>query len=48
MSYAIFLANEIKIFSKNSGIDLIASHGHTIFHEPEKNHITNWRWRKNS
>tara|TARA_B100001287_G_C22686468_1_gene534018 strand:- start:4301 stop:5350 length:1050 start_codon:yes stop_codon:yes gene_type:complete len=36
MSYAIFLANEIKFFAKNHRIDLIASHGHTIFHEPEK------------
>lgn len=34
--YGKFLANNITKFLKNKKVDLIASHGHTIFHEPNK------------
>jgi len=37
--YGCFLAKKIKEFSDLKNIDLIASHGHTIFHQP-KNKIT--------
>ena len=39
IEYGRLIGNEINKFisDKNSKIDLIASHGHTIFHEPEKN-----------
>ena len=38
IEYGSFIGNEINKFisNNNSKIDLIASHGHTIFHEPEK------------
>ncbi len=34
--YAKLIAKEIKKFLKNENVDFIASHGHTIFHQPEK------------
>jgi len=34
--YGRFLGRSIKSFLKNRPVDLIASHGHTIFHQPEK------------
>ena len=34
--YGKFLAGQINQFSKDFSADLIASHGHTIFHQPEK------------
>ncbi len=37
--FGVFLAQSVQGFIKNhqlSNIDLIASHGHTLFHEPEK------------
>lgn len=34
--YGKLIAKEIKRFLKNDKIDFIASHGHTIFHQPEK------------
>ena len=38
LEYGNFIGNEINKFisNNNSKIDLISSHGHTIFHEPEK------------
>ena len=33
--YAKLIAEEIKKFLKNENVDFIASHGHTIFHQPE-------------
>lgn len=40
VDYGSFLGNEAFIFMEENGIfdevDLIASHGHTVFHEPEK------------
>ena len=34
--YGILLANKINEFIIGEKIDLISSHGHTIFHEPKK------------
>ena len=34
--YGKMIATEVKNFLKNDKIDFIASHGHTIFHQPEK------------
>ena len=34
--YGKFLAKKINTFLNNQKIDFIASHGHTIFHQPEK------------
>ena len=34
--YAKLIGKEIKKFLKNENVDFIASHGHTIFHQPEK------------
>lgn len=36
LKYGDFLAKAINTFLKNEKIDFIASHGHTIFHQPEK------------
>ena len=36
LEYAVFLSKTINTFLKNEKIDFIASHGHTIFHQPEK------------
>ncbi|WP_396127447.1 anhydro-N-acetylmuramic acid kinase [Aurantibacillus circumpalustris] len=40
--YGKFLAEEVNVFSKASGIkaDIIASHGHTIFHQPNSGFST--------
>jgi len=37
IKYGKFLAKEINQFLSNEKVDFIASHGHTIFHQPEKN-----------
>ena len=37
INYGKFLAKAIKIFLNNEKVDFIASHGHTIFHQPENN-----------
>ena len=49
IEYGELIGNEINKFIKdnNSDIDFIASHGHTIFHQPEKNDSSNWRWSNN-
>ena len=36
INYAKLLAKKIINFLKNDNVDFIASHGHTIFHEPQK------------
>ena len=36
--YAEFLAQEVNLFIENEKVDFIASHGHTIFHQPENNY----------
>ena len=36
--YGKFLAKNINTFLNNQKIDFIASHGHTIFHQPENNY----------
>lgn len=37
IKYAEFLAKKINVFLANEKVDFIASHGHTIFHQPENN-----------
>ena len=38
IEYGQFLAKTINSFIRNEKIDFIASHGHTIFHQPESNY----------
>lgn len=38
IKYGEFLANTINKFLGNEKVDFISSHGHTIFHQPEKNY----------
>lgn len=38
IEYGIFLAETINVFLGNEKVDFIASHGHTIFHQPENNY----------
>ncbi len=37
--YGVYIGNKVNDFIKNTNIqiDLIASHGHTVFHQPDKN-----------
>ena len=37
IKYGQFLAENINVFLDSQKVDFIASHGHTIFHKPEKN-----------
>lgn len=37
VKYGKLLAEKINIFLENEKVDFIASHGHTIFHQPENN-----------
>ena len=38
IEFGIFIGKNIKNFLKNEKVDFIASHGHTVFHQPENNY----------
>ena len=38
IQFGQFIGQKINIFLKNEQVDFIASHGHTIFHQPENNY----------
>ena len=45
LNYGAYLGTMVCEFIQNNCIervDFIASHGHTIFHQPERNHQANW------
>ena len=38
IQFGQFIGQKINIFLKNEQVDFIASHGHTVFHQPENNY----------